>query len=296
MPRSAQSAGTRLHGEASLADLLVPTSLGVGAATLYGGQGNCDRGFSPGIPVLARTMLGASFDAEALTGAEPSPATRASRSNPRETLMFDTSRAHGRIPTFLLCASCAVLGAGGCADETAAPPPAYPPPPSAAPPTGPEAEEVEPPTPPPATAPEPTQPPPSPPPAPPSPAEVGQGVMAPPMQSMSPPAPVAAAPPVAPVPASPSPGQWVYTNQYGWIWMPYSRDYTYVAPDGGMAYEYAYYPSAGWRWIYAPWILGWGPSPFWGRLGPVRFSWYAHPWFRVGFVHRGVGFGRWHRR
>jgi hypothetical protein len=206
--------------------------------------------------------------------------------------MFDIGRAHGRIPAFLLCASCAVLGAGACADETvAAPPAALPPPPSDAPPTAAEAEEVEPPAPPPATAPEPMQPPPAPPAAPPSPAEVGQAVVAPPMQAT---APAPAAPP-APSP-SPAAGQWVYTNQYGWIWMPYSRDYTYVAPDGGMAYEYAYYPSAGWRWIYAPWILGWGPSPFWGRLGPVRFSWYAHPWFRVGFVHRGVGWGHWHRR
>jgi hypothetical protein len=79
--------------------------------------------------------------------------------------------------------------------------------------------------------------------------------------------------------------------------MPYSRDYTYVSGDGGVAYEYAYYPNGGWRWLYAPWVLGWGPSPYWGRLGPHHYIWYSRPWFRVGVVHRGpVYHRRWNRR
>jgi len=91
-------------------------------------------------------------------------------------------------------------------------------------------------------------------------------------------------------------GQWIYTSQYGWLWMPYAREYTYVSPDGGVAYEYAYYPRAGWRWVYAPWVLGWGPSPYWGYYGPRRYVWYAHPWFRVGVVHRGpIYHRRWRR-
>ncbi|HET6336641.1 MAG TPA: hypothetical protein VFG30_25635, partial [Polyangiales bacterium] len=37
-----------------------------------------------------------------------------------------------------------------------------------------------------------------------------------------------ASPPQAP----PVDGQWVYTSQYGWVWMPYSQSYTYVPDDG----------------------------------------------------------------
>jgi hypothetical protein len=92
------------------------------------------------------------------------------------------------------------------------------------------------------------------------------------------------APVAAPAPA----GQWVYTNQYGWIWMPYGANYTYVtASDAG--YAWAYYPRFGWRWVSAPWVVGYGPSPFWGRRGPVHFAWYGQPRFH-GYVH--VGFGR----
>jgi hypothetical protein len=83
-------------------------------------------------------------------------------------------------------------------------------------------------------------------------------------------------------------GQRIYTSQYGWLWMPYARDYTYVSPDGGAAYEYAYYPSYGWRWVYSPWVIGYGPHPYWGRLGPRYYAWHSRPWFRVGV---GVGVG-----
>lgn len=37
--------------------------------------------------------------------------------------------------------------------------------------------------------------------------------------------PRAVAPPPAPAPPA---GQWVYTRQYGWLWMPYERAYTHV--------------------------------------------------------------------
>jgi hypothetical protein len=93
------------------------------------------------------------------------------------------------------------------------------------------------------------------------------------------PAPVAVA---APAPA----GQWVYTNQYGWVWMPYGANYTYVA-GGNVAYSYAFYPHFGWRWLASPWVLGFGPSPYWGRPGPVHFAWYGHPHFR-GYAPRVV--------
>jgi hypothetical protein len=84
-------------------------------------------------------------------------------------------------------------------------------------------------------------------------------------------------------------GQWVYTSPYGWVWMPYEQSYTYVTPAQDSAYEYVYYPSVGWEWISAPWVIGIGPRPYWGRVGPVRFAWYAHPWFRPHrvYYHRG---------
>ena len=113
--------------------------------------------------------------------------------------------------------------------------------------------------------------------------------------------PTSAAPPQAPTP--PPAGQWVYTQQYGWLWMPYDQRYTYVVDSSALAYEYAYYPAYGWGWVVAPWILGFGSVPHWGTFGPGRFAWYAHPWFRVGTTHlrpswglgaRPGGFGHGH--
>jgi hypothetical protein len=105
-------------------------------------------------------------------------------------------------------------------------------------------------------------------------------------QYESPPAPPAqaeapAAPP-AEAPASPSAGQWIYTQQYGWIWMPYSDSYTYAPANGyGEPYAYVYYPAQScWTWVAAPWVWGFGPWPFFGVFGPARFGWYGHGWWR----------------
>jgi hypothetical protein len=73
-------------------------------------------------------------------------------------------------------------------------------------------------------------------------------------------------------------GQWVYTQQYGWIWLRYAREFTYITPEG-YAYSYAYYPGNGWCWLYSPWVYGWGPAPNWGARGRGYFVWYARPWF-----------------
>ncbi len=98
--------------------------------------------------------------------------------------------------------------------------------------------------------------------------------------------------PAAPPPGVPS-GQWAYTGQYGWVWMPYAQNYTYV-PDSGDPYMYVYYPSYGWTWVTAPWIFGWGPSPYWGAWGVHHFAWYSRPWFRGGRIDRGYhGYGGW---
>lgn len=102
---------------------------------------------------------------------------------------------------------------------------------------------------------------------------------APPPPSVTPPAP-----PVqvqAPVQTPPPRGQWVYTQQYGWIWMPYADNYTYVPADGyGAPYAYVYYPTYGWTWLVAPWIWGYGPWPYFGVYGPASFGWYGHSWWR----------------
>jgi hypothetical protein len=117
----------------------------------------------------------------------------------------------------------------------------------------------------------------------------------PPAPMPQPPPPPQAAPydyapaPEAVAPAPGPSGQWVYTNQYGWVWMPYGANYTYV-PGGNVAYSYAFYPHFGWRWISSPWVLGFGPSPYWGRPGPVHFAWYGRPSFR-GYAPRAVAYG-----
>ena len=85
----------------------------------------------------------------------------------------------------------------------------------------------------------------------------------------------------APVQAQPAPsagGQWVYTQQYGWIWMPYGDQYVYGA--GENPYEYVYYPAYGWTWITAPWLFGWGPRVYFS-VGPRYFTWFHRP-----FIHR----------
>ncbi|HTP25841.1 MAG TPA: hypothetical protein VMK12_09305 [Anaeromyxobacteraceae bacterium] len=82
--------------------------------------------------------------------------------------------------------------------------------------------------------------------------------------------------------ADPSAGQWVYTQQYGWIWIPYSDSYSYVPPGGeGEPYEYVFEPDLGWCWLAAPWVWGYGPWPYFGPYGPGHFGWYGHGWWRT---------------
>jgi hypothetical protein len=113
------------------------------------------------------------------------------------------------------------------------------------------------------------------------------------------PAPAAESPP-APGPSVPA-GEWVNTEQYGWVWMPYGDAYTHVPDDGyGAPYTYVYYPSYGWTWLAAPWVWGLGPWPVFGIFGPAHFGWYGHGWWRTphrwhwtgGDFHHGFGPGR----
>ena len=111
---------------------------------------------------------------------------------------------------------------------------------------------------------------------------------APPPPTGSIPPPVASAPfAVQPPPPRPRQGEWTYTAQYGWLWMPYDRSYTYVVDGTDTASMYVYYPRYGWRWVASPWVIGIGPTPRWGPRGPARFVWYSRPWFRSRRVFVG---------
>lgn len=130
---------------------------------------------------------------------------------------------------------------------------------------------------------------------------------APAAPSTQPPANPSPPPQAEPAPPGTTPGQWAYTSQYGWLWMPYGDPYTYVPADGwGQPYEYVYGPTFGWTWVVAPWVWGFGPWPFFGVIGPVHFGWWGHGWWRApwrwhfvpapgrrpGFVHGPSLFGR----
>jgi hypothetical protein len=120
--------------------------------------------------------------------------------------------------------------------------------------------------------------PPAPPPGEPPPPPAGQqpGTEAPPPYQAQP----------EPVPPTPQ-GQWVFTQQYGWVWMPYGQSYTYVPPGGtGEPEVYVFYPAFGWRWVVAPWVWGIGPWPNFGAHGPGAFFWYRSGWWRTP--------SRWH--
>ncbi len=90
-------------------------------------------------------------------------------------------------------------------------------------------------------------------------------------------------------PASPPPqqtGQWVYTSQYGWVWMPYGRQYVDEGTYGADSpYQYVYCVGLGWSWLAAPWLWGWGAYPYFGVWGPHRFGWYR------GLYRSGYGWG-----
>lgn len=49
-------------------------------------------------------------------------------------------------------------------------------------------------------------------------------------------------------------GEWVYTNDYGWIWIP--KDVSVVSANDN-PYVYLYTPYFGWSWYVSPW--GYGP-------------------------------------
>ena len=96
----------------------------------------------------------------------------------------------------------------------------------------------------------------------------------------------AAPPPPAGAPAQA--GQWVYTSQYGWAWMPYGSQYVDEGVYGSTSpYQYLYCVGVGWSWVAAPWLWGWGAYPYFGVRGPYHFGWYR------GLYRSGYGWGRY---
>jgi len=73
-------------------------------------------------------------------------------------------------------------------------------------------------------------------------------------------------------------GQWVFTAQYGWLWMPYAIQYVHEPSlDSAHPQAFVYHPTYGWTWVPAPWVWGWGVVPFYGSQGPWHFAWYRGP-------------------
>jgi hypothetical protein len=93
----------------------------------------------------------------------------------------------------------------------------------------------------------------------------------PPPQGQNAPAPPSAppAPPDAAQAQAQTEGQWVYTDRYGWIWVPAGSEATTV---NAQPYAYLYAPAYGWTWFVSPW--GFGPY----RAGPWIHAVNAGPW------------------
>jgi hypothetical protein len=74
-------------------------------------------------------------------------------------------------------------------------------------------------------------------------------------------------------------GSWVYTLEYGRIWVPYANEHTY----GGMAaaaspYWYSYRPLYERLWLAEPWLWSLDVQPDFGPLGPSGLEWYRGPY------------------
>ena len=112
-------------------------------------------------------------------------------------------------------------------------------------------------------------------------------------------------PPAPPQQTAPTPGltaevpqgQWVFTQQYGWVYAPYAQAYTYVPQDAATAQMYVWRSGIGWAWLLSPWVFSAGPRPYWGNYGPRYYAWHARPWFRPhpGYYNAGPRFSPYHR-
>jgi hypothetical protein len=88
-------------------------------------------------------------------------------------------------------------------------------------------------------------------------------------------------------------GQWVYTSQYGWVWMPYGNSFTSSPADATVPFMYVYGPAFGWAWVGAPWVWGYGPGLYFSvgfRVGYPFYAFYGHPYF-YGVHYRPFFYG-----
>ncbi|HXX70175.1 MAG TPA: hypothetical protein VEK07_23550 [Polyangiaceae bacterium] len=99
--------------------------------------------------------------------------------------------------------------------------------------------------------------------------------------------PSATGPSVAGPSAQSAQGQWVYTDQYGWVWVPAGTDTSAV---GDEPYAYLYAPAYGWTWLVSPW--GWGPFTYgyWPLWGSYRYIPRHYGYGPYGYG-RGLGWG-----
>ena len=65
-------------------------------------------------------------------------------------------------------------------------------------------------------------------------------------------------------------GQWVFTDEQGWVWVPAGASTQTI---DNVPYTYLYTPAAGWTWYISPW----GPGRY--RYG----GWVHHAWRPVGW-------------
>ncbi|MFT3839051.1 MAG: hypothetical protein QM723_18870 [Myxococcaceae bacterium] len=106
---------------------------------------------------------------------------------------------------------------------------------------------------------------------------VGAPKRAPPSPSEAPDAKTDTAAPPPPTTAREVPaGQWAYTKQYGWAWLPYAGAFV---SDGAPPKMFLYTASTGWSWVSAPWVAGEGARPVFS----VASSRWPYGW-RWGFA------------
>ena len=96
----------------------------------------------------------------------------------------------------------------------------------------------------------------------------------PPQGQNATPAPPSAAPAPPDAAQTQAEGQWVYTDRYGWIWVPAGSE---AATANAQPYVYLYAPTYGWNWFLSPW--GFGPY----RAGPWIHAVHAGPWPRAPY-------------
>jgi hypothetical protein len=75
-------------------------------------------------------------------------------------------------------------------------------------------------------------------------------------------------------------GQWLYTDRYGWIWVPAGSEATTL---NAQPYVYLYAPTYGWTWFVSPWGFGPYHAGPWVRAHGAAY-WHG-PGLRAAYPH-----------